>query len=204
MAEKKATEKKATEKKATEKKTTEKKMTEKQSPEKKPTLKHRIGGWIKQLLILLIMLSAVAWVMDKWRSRNLEINDFPVISGVAITGEKINVSTLSTDGPVLVYFWGTWCPICRSVSPSVEAISAYFPVVSVAIASGTNSEINDYMQDHDYHFPVINDADNRSAKDWSVHVTPTLIIINEGKVVSYTTGFTSLPGIGWRMFLASY
>lgn len=171
--------------------------------EKQPTFKQRLGYWLKQLLILLVLVSSVAWVMDKWRSRNLEVDNFPAISGVALGGEKIDVSTLSANEPVLVYFWGTWCPVCRSVSPSVESISASFPVVSVAIASGSNTEIGEYMQEYGYHFSVINDADNRSARDWSVHVTPTLMIIKEGKVVSYTTGFTSLPGIWWRMLWAS-
>ncbi|WP_299808438.1 protein disulfide oxidoreductase [uncultured Shewanella sp.] len=170
---------------------------------KKQTIKQRVSYWLKQLLILIVMFSAIAWVVDQWRSRDVEVNNFPSISGLSLTGEAIDVTVLSAEEPVLVYFWGTWCPVCRSVSPSVESIANFYPVVSVAIASGSNSEINDYMQEHGYHFPVINDADNRSASDWSVHVTPTLIIIKEGRLQSYTSGFTSLPGIWWRMWLAS-
>lgn len=74
-------------------------------------------------------------------------------------GQAVDLAALSADKPTLVYFWGTWCPICRTTSPSVNTLAAQenYPVVTVAIKSGTDQELHSYLSEHSYNFTTIND-----------------------------------------------
>ena len=55
---------------------------------------------------------------------------------------------------------------------------------------------------NEYGFDVINDENYDLGNDWQVKVTPTILIIKDGEVKWLTTGFTSLPGIWWRLMMS--
>ena len=112
------------------------------------------------------------------------------------TGQRL---AAQTNRLVLVHFWGTWCPVCNFVSPAVNQMSAFYPVVTVAMGSGEDEKLRKYLQHQEYGFDTINDSDSKIARDWSLQATPTIMIFKEGELKHYTTGFTSLPGMWWRM-----
>ncbi|MFA0608939.1 protein disulfide oxidoreductase, partial [Vibrio sp. 10N.222.49.B4] len=45
---------------------------------------------------------------------------------------------------------------------------------------------------------------NYATKPWGISLTPTLIVINDGKVTSVTSGITTPIGIAARLWLAKY
>ena len=61
--------------------------------------------------------------------------------------------------------------------------------------------MNQFLLYKDYQFNTINDNHNQIAQDWSLQLTPTLMVFNESQLKHYTTGFTSLVGIWWRILL---
>jgi hypothetical protein len=81
-------------------------------------------------------------------------------------------------------------------------MASQYSVVTVAMNSGSNEKLSQYLQHKQYDFPVINDAKGQLSHGWSVNVTPTLMVIKDGELQFYTSGFTSLPGMWWRMLLA--
>ena len=84
--------------------------------------------------------------------------------------------------PTIIYFWGSWCGYCRYTSPTINSLSEEgYPVVSVALRSGTNKDVEDYLQTHHYQFTTVNDPQGKIAEQWQVNVTPTIIILNKGK-----------------------
>nr|WP_254843528.1 protein disulfide oxidoreductase [Shewanella sp. UCD-KL21] len=144
----------------------------------------------------------ITGLMDLWRGKDIQHDNLPELQGVTLKGERVDVLAMSQDKPVLVYFWGSWCPICSTVSPAVDTISGYYPVISVAMASGTNNDIQAYLEDKGYSFEVINDQQSELSNDWSVQVAPTIMVFNKGELTSYTTGMTSVVGLWWRLLLA--
>ncbi|WP_233572037.1 hypothetical protein [Neisseria weixii] len=43
-----------------------------------------------------------------------------------------------------MYFWGTWCGICKYTSSSVEKLHQnHIPVISIALKSGDDTELKD-------------------------------------------------------------
>ncbi|MFT5704538.1 MAG: thiol-disulfide isomerase/thioredoxin [Shewanella sp.] len=162
----------------------------------------RVFGWVKQLVIFILFAIVITGVMDVWRGKDIPRDNLPDLKGVTLSGTDIDIDKLSQDQSVLVYFWGTWCPVCNFVSPAVSFASEYFPVVSVAMNSGADEKMVKYLEHKGYEFETINDSDNEIARDWSVQLTPTLMVFKDGELTHYTTGFTSLPGIWWRMLLS--
>ncbi|QDF68572.1 protein disulfide oxidoreductase [Shewanella sp. SNU WT4] len=109
----------------------------------------------------------------------------------------------SDPEPTLIYFWGTWCPACRMTSPAVNDLSKDNAVVSVAVSSGSNDDINQFMLSHDYQFAVIND-DGELSKRWGAHALPAIYIVKQGEVQWVTSGVTSGWGLKVRMWLSQW
>lgn len=157
---------------------------------------------IKQLLIMLLLFLAVSTVVDLWRGKDIPKEALPPISALDLNGHLVDVVAMSRDKPVLVYFWGTWCPVCNFVTPSVNILSEHYSVVSIAMSSGSDEKMNHFLSDKGYTLSTINDRQGFLAREWSVQVTPTVMVINNGELKHYTTGFTSLPGMWWRLLMA--
>jgi thiol-disulfide isomerase/thioredoxin len=160
--------------------------------------------WLKNIAIYGVIFIVMSIAVDTWRTKDIDRKALPTLQGMTINNEHIDLKQLSFEQPVLVYFWGTWCPVCSVVSPSVDTISQYYPTYSIAIQSGSNETLQVYMKTNEYQFNVINDDNNRIANSLPVQVTPLTMVIDQGELVSYTTGYVSLIGLWWRIALASW
>ncbi len=164
--------------------------------------KKGVVGWLKEAALLLLLVVVAGWGMDLWRSQSMAAGQAPVLQGVTVQGEEVDLLTLSQEKPVLVYFWATWCVICDYVSPSVDYFDDSYQVLTVALSSGENQRIQHYLNAKGYDFSVLNDPKSAIGKQWGVSATPTLFIIDKGQVSSVTTGFTSPIGIWLRLLIA--
>jgi thiol-disulfide isomerase/thioredoxin len=150
------------------------------------------------LLLMLVVIVAVDW----WRSRDIPAGQLPQVPLYALTGEAFDLHALSSERPLVVYFWATWCPVCPSVSPSIDWLDGTIPVVTVALRSGTDEQLGRYLQQKDYGFTTIHDSTGQLAQQWGVHMTPAVAIVKNGEIVSFTAGFTAPPGLLVRYYLA--
>ncbi len=162
----------------------------------------RLLNWGKQLLLILLLGLIISIGVDLWRGKDFPKTAIPALTAKTLQGEPVDLAELSKDQTVLVYFWANWCSVCNFVSPSVDSLAEYYPVVTVALSSGDDLGIKKYLQHHGYRFDVVNDDNYALGQAWQVKVTPTIFIIKDGEVKWFTTGFTSLPGLWWRMLLA--
>jgi len=160
--------------------------------------------WLKQIAIYSVIFLIMSFAVDTWRTKDIDRQALPELQGLTINNEAIDLKALSFEQPVLIYFWGTWCPVCSIVSPSVDTLSQYYPVYSIAAQSGDNTTLQAYMNTEDYQFKVINDDDNRIASLLGVQVTPLVMVIDQGELVNYTTGYVSLFGLWWRIAWANW
>jgi len=167
---------------------------------KKGKPKTKAVRWIKEILkfTLIIMLFSIA--IDAWRSREMPSTKMPSLSISTLEGDWVDIKKMSHDKPVLLYFWATWCPVCNFVSPSVNWLSGSHQVVSVAITSGDDKRLGQYMAYKEYDFPVINDPKGKIGQAWGVAATPSIVIVKKGEISSITTGFTTPMGMWLRLY----
>ena len=122
-----------------------------------------------------------------------------------LQGNSFSLESLDQNKATLLYFWGTWCGYCRYTSPAINDLAKEgYPVVSVALRSGSTQEVADYLAEHQYSFTTVNDPQGVLANQWEVGVTPTIIILHNGKMDLATTGWTSYWGLKVRLFLATF
>ena len=163
----------------------------------------RLKKWGKEFVSMLLIVGVVSFAMDFYHSRNMPQGDAIPIVGQSIQGEDIDVIELSKNGkPVIVYFWTTWCGACKLVSPTVNSFSDSHQVVSVALSSGPDERVQRFIDAKKYDFPVINDLSGSISRSWGINVTPSIVIIKDGKISSITTGVTSPIGLWLRTYFA--
>lgn len=120
-----------------------------------------------------------------------------------LSGRQLTLGQFSRDKAVLVYFWGSWCGVCRYQSPIIDDLAADgVPVVGVAVRSGSSAEVAAYMEKRGLGFPTVNDEDGSLSGAWRIMATPTVVLVKNGKMVHYTTGISSYWGLRARIFQA--
>lgn len=113
------------------------------------------------------------------------------------------IAQLSHSKPLVIYVWGSWCSICHYTSPMIDSLAREGAnVLSVALKSGSSNEVKAYLAEKGYVFSTINDPVGQFSREWDIQVTPTILIIKQGKIVHYTTGLTSYWGLKARLWLA--
>ncbi|WP_330985927.1 MULTISPECIES: protein disulfide oxidoreductase [Enterobacterales] len=160
-------------------------------------MRAKLKRWLREGIVLLLIAAAVMLVMDQFRKPTLPAT-FVSAPLQTIDGETVDLAAMSQERPLLVYVWATWCAVCRYTTPAVANIAEEGGnVMSVALRSGDDATLTQWLTRKKYALPVVNDEQGTLSRQWQIQVTPTLVVISKGEVKSVTTGFTS----GWGMKL---
>jgi len=163
----------------------------------------RLRRWARELLVLALIVLATMLVMDWLRAPQAPLA-FNQQMLATLDGEQVSLAELSQHKPLLVYFWASWCTICRFTTPSVAKLAANGGnVLSVALRSGDNQQVEQFLARKQLQLPVVNDPFGALSAQWQVGVTPTLVVISQGRVVQSTTGWTSYWGMKLRLWWAA-
>ena len=150
-----------------------------------------------------LFLIFLLYLLNLYQTRNIA-HIAPDLYAQTISGESVELTKMLKDSPVLIYFWGSWCPLCSVTSPIVTELSKEYQVLTIALSSGNKLQVLSYLKENKYHFPVINDPDGVISKKWNVFATPSILIINrKGEISSVTIGISSALGLKFRLWLAS-
>ena len=153
---------------------------------------------VRDLAIVFLLIVLVHW----WQTRDMAAGPAPDLTGQMLSGERASLEDFRGQ-PVLVHFWATWCPICRTVEDSIESLAADYRVLTVATGSGNAGELRKYMESHDLSFPVMLDEEGRLGRSWGVRGVPSSFIIDaDGNIRSVAMGYTTALGLRFRLWLA--
>lgn len=157
-----------------------------------------LGRLVGFLLLATVVVGAVSY----YQQRDIPREQALPLAGNTLEGRAIDLQQMAAGGPVLVYFWATWCPYCRVVSPAISDLAGDHQVITVAMQSGDDGEVAEYLQNHGLRFPTINDPAGALGHRWGVRVTPTIVIVDSrGEISWVTSGATSKWGLQLRLFL---
>lgn len=160
--------------------------------------KQKLFSSLRFALLATLVVSAVA----HYQQRDIPSEQAPPLAGQSLNGELLDLQEMTVRGPVLIYFWATWCGYCRAVSPTISGLAREHQVVSVAMQSGSDAELREYLARQALEFPTINDASGALSASWGVRVTPSIVIVDSHGDVSWvTSGVTSKLGLQLRLAL---
>ncbi|MGE6441128.1 protein disulfide oxidoreductase [Psychrobacter sp. NPDC078409] len=179
--------------------TTDIKQTE-VKPKKQP--KPKIISILKTIMLYGLMFVVIYSVVNWWRQPVMPAN--PQLQLTDYQGQTIDLAAMSHEQPTLVYFWGTWCSVCSFTSPTISKLAAdNYPVVTVAVQSGSNQELRSYLDQHQFDFTTINDQQGNIFADWQGQVTPSYVVLENGEMIQGLTGIQPLWSLKLRLWLAS-
>lgn len=110
----------------------------------------------------------------------------------------ISQDKFDDNTPILVYFWGDWCHICKHTTPHVINTSKHHTVIAVAVASSPAS-----LDAKNANLVTIDDSDGALFHSFGAQVTPSYLIIKNGQIKSSFVGFSPTVLLRMRMMLAS-
>ena len=95
---------------------------------------------------------------------------------VVLTDDNWKKEVTEAEGPVLVDFWAEWCPPCRMIAPSIDAL---------ATAYSGRAKVGKLNVDEN---PAV-------AQAFGVRSIPTLLVFKGGKVADQQIGALPQPRI---------
>jgi len=164
--------------------------------------KEKIIHYIKEILLFLFTMTIVANLMSVYRSQSLSNEALDIKSFQLIDNTK---SVISTNKPLLIHFWATWCPTCKLEASNINFLAQHYQVITIAVKSGNNYKIKKYLDKHNYNYKVVNDKDGSLSQKFKIAGYPTTFIYNEsGKLIFREVGYTSTLGLWLRLWWANF
>ena len=158
--------------------------------------------WVKITLeVLFFILLYLA--LRAYMQRDTISGPAPLVQAMTIQQQNFDLAT-SQPKPILVHFWATWCGICKLEQDSIQALSQDYNVITIAMQSGSDQEVQAYLDEHQLSFKVINDVEGDYVSAYGVRGVPASFIVNsENKITSSEVGYTTGWGLRFRMWLAN-
>jgi len=162
---------------------------------------NRVKHYLKEIAIFIVVMSIFANIISIYKSSDLNSEALTLNSVTLMNNE---IYSFKEDKPVLIHFWATWCPTCKLEASNIEMISKHYEVVSIAVNSGSNKEIQNYLNENGFNFKVVNDQHSIYSGEFNIAAFPTTFIYDKNKNLVFSeVGYTSTIGLYLRMWWAS-
>lgn len=112
-------------------------------------------------------------------------------------------AAVAPGSPHLLFFWATWCGVCKASLPELDAFAKERGIPVVAITDEGPDRLDPFFKSHKGPFPAIvaTDTARQSFLAYGVSGMPTFVLVGaDGNVQSYAVGYTAAKGLaldGW-------
>lgn len=138
-------------------------------------------------------------LLQAFMQRDMRSGDLPDMSIKTINGA--DSANLLLNKPAIIYFWGSWCGICATIQGTISDVLQDYPGVTVALRSGNNADVLNYLRNHKLDWPVINDNDGALAQQFGVSAVPAVFIVGpDGEISFVIRGYVTEIGLRLRLW----
>ncbi len=153
--------------------------------------------WVFSILAVLSLLPAAAGTPVAEESPPVEGtqvgNVAPDFELKNLDGETVTLSELRGN-PVMLNFWATWCGPCRAEMPHIQAVfedeewqDKGLVILAINLTYSRSSEtpaaVKDFMQSHNFSFPVLLDTNRDVTLEYDVTGIPTTFFIDKDGII---------------------
>lgn len=154
--------------------------------------------WGRELTLILIVIFSIRF----WLQGDIISGVAPNINGTTLNTVPFNLHK-NTSRPMLVHFWATWCPVCKLEQSNIDNLAKSYSVMTIAMQSGNDDELRQFMADENLSFSVINDQTSIISRSYNIKGVPVSFIINkENKIEFIEVGYTTELGLRMRLWWA--
>lgn len=147
----------------------------------------------------LFFISVFVLLLQTFMQSDMRSGDVPDMSINTINGE--DSANLLLNKPAIIYFWASWCGICTAIQGTISDVLLDYPGVTVALRSGNNTDVLNYLRKHKLDWPVINDNEGALAQQFGVSAVPAVFIVgSDGKIGFVIRGYVTEIGLRIRMW----
>lgn len=160
----------------------------------------RFFSLIGQLLLVLLLVLG----FERFLTKDALLGPVPDLTWTAADGSSMTLEQMR-GRPTLVYFWATWCPVCKVEKLAMDGLVRDHQMVTVAMQSGSEDEVRDWLAKEGLAWPLVADADGSIAREWGVKGVPAFFILDaRGESRFVSRGLTSPWGLRLRLWLAAF
>ncbi len=143
------------------------------------------------LLLALFLYMSVFTTTGDVRTGISKGSPFPDFKGKTIDGREIDTSSLRGK-IVLVNFWATWCPPCRSEMPLFQRVYGKyrdqgFEIIGVSTDSSVEV-VRKFVREYRLTFPIVLDENDLSSKLRIGGLPTSFLIDRDGRVLKVRLG----------------
>ena len=101
-------------------------------------------------------------------------------------GRTVRLGDVVEEGPVVLFFWASWCPFCKALMPHLQSIGIEYAGRAGLLALNFRDEGDPvgFIRERGYTFTILPDAGDVAGL-YGVHGTPGVIIVDRQRVVRF-------------------
>ncbi|RAL22233.1 thiol:disulfide interchange protein [Lujinxingia litoralis] len=165
--------------------------------------------WWGRWGIDLLLLATLFWGISAYQTRNLIARNTPAPPVTLVNladGSELSLNELNAER-TLVYFWATWCGVCKAQSPVINAMHRHAKdrddvhVISVVMDWSDRESLKAFVAENNIDYPVYLGTDAMAA-GFNVQSYPTIYVIDDHRQVRHSiVGYTPRLGLLARLHL---
>ncbi|MDO8932894.1 MAG: redoxin domain-containing protein [Rhodocyclaceae bacterium] len=166
----------------------------------KPSRWRRLLSW--ELAAFLVLFVGLQF----WQAREMATGAMPAFAGRLANGDAASLAGAlkqAGGGPLLVYVWSSWCPVCRIEEGSIKSLADDWPVLTVAMQSGDAGAVARFMAQRATVYPALVDEHGEIAWRLGVRGVPAWFVVDDRGLIRFSgSGYTTSWGLRLRLWWA--
>lgn len=119
---------------------------------------------------------------------------------------RISLADLNSEGPVLLAFFKSSCPVCRLSFPVWGELARRYGtgLTVVAVSQDPLAKARSWLDEASFFAPVVDDSDGfATSRAYGLDTVPTLVLVGaDGRIVDASQGWDRRRANDWDLTLA--